>query len=77
MQIEYAPKFNFHNQPSLIVRSPIFREEDGFLRLYLSKWQADRLRKHFCGVSECRCNSAGLEQDNEDGTRFSITVKRA
>ena len=75
MQVEYAPGFNFHNQKPITVRSRRIKSEHGSVRLYLSKSQAARLAKHFCGVTDCTCNSAGIVEETEDGTLFSINIR--
>lgn len=77
MQVEYTPKFNFHNRSSVILRSASTKIEHSITRVYITKRQANRLEKHFCGVAGCRCNSAGIVQENEAGTEFSIAIHNA
>lgn len=77
MQIIYDPGFNFHNAKPIRVRiKKTFQGMDG-LRGLLSPRQADRIAKHFCGVTDCRCNSGGIQSENEYDTEFSIAISKA
>lgn len=74
MQITYHPKWNFHNAQPINLRVSRIEEDHGHRKAYISKAQARRLAKHFCGITDCRCNSGGLIPENEEGTEFSIEL---
>lgn len=78
MQIIYDPGWNFHHAAPIRVRikHPYRDANDGTWRGGLSPAQVRRLEQHFCGITECRCNSAGVRSDHEDDTEWSITLPR-
>lgn len=74
MQIVYDPGWNFHNAAPLRVRVAKTIKSDDGVRGLLSRRQAKRISKHFCGVSGCLCYSGGLRSENEYDTEFSIAL---
>jgi hypothetical protein len=57
--ILYSPIFNFHNQPPIVLRIKGELDKD---KIVLSNSQAKRIKKHFCGISDCHCNGGQLEE---------------
>lgn len=54
---KYDPKFNFHNQPPIRLKIDLSQAvNEPETLIVLSKSQAKRIRKHFCGVTGCQCN---------------------
>ncbi len=41
----------------------------------ISTSQAAKIRKHFCGITDCRCAAGATDQLNEDGTEWGIPVR--
>lgn len=73
MMITIDPKFNFHNSRPLRMRPQSEgRNGNAEQAYFFSQRQAQKISKHFCGNTECRCNSGGLIQENEDETLWSI-----
>ena len=73
MNYIYDPSWNFHNAKPITVR--VGKPVAGMMGrpVYLiSKSQARRIEKHFCGITDCRCNSGGIGEENAEGTVFSI-----
>ena len=78
MTITYTPKFNFHNAGPLMLRINSEPKDSFDGPVYpVSTAQARRIRKHFCGTADCRCNSGALIQIDPDGddTQFGIPTE--
>ena len=74
--ITYSPKFNFHNASALTIRLSTRPIESYAGMVYpVTASQADRIRKHFCGVADCKCNSGALIQLDPDSEASGIPVK--
>ena len=78
MKITYEPIGinNFHDSPNinLIVSGETATGFDDPVYL-ISKAQARRIEKHFCGITDCRCPAGAAIQLDESGTEFGIRVK--
>lgn len=76
MLFTYSPTFNFHNAAPLTLRITSRPADSYDGDVYpVSDSQARRIRSHFCGVADCRCNSGALIQLDSDGHEFGIPVK--
>jgi hypothetical protein len=74
-KITYAPTGinNFHNsRPLVLVISGREVEGDTGMLFTISKGQAKKIERHFCGVIDCRCPAGAAIQLNEVGTLFGI-----
>ena len=76
MQITHDPGFNFHHAAPIRVRiKKTYRDaNDGTLRGLITPAQARRISMHFCGITDCRCNSGAVRSENEYDTEFSIPM---
>ena len=76
MKISYEPKFNFHNQSAITLiitgKRPGWNADGDVY--YVSKRQAKRIEKHFCGMKECGCPKGEVQQLDQDGTEWGIPV---
>ena len=75
MKITYEPGNNFHNFPAIALRvtgEMTWVDGDAF---EISKNQAKRIEKHFCGISGCTCAKGHVIPLDAEGTRFAIAKK--
>lgn len=79
-KIHYLPTGinNFHNSTpiALNVRTDRFsyHHEDG--EVYkITKSQAQRIKRHFCGIKECWCPAGAVIQLDQDGNEWAILKK--
>ena len=73
MNVTYTPKFNFHSAPPLKLQVEGTKELSHEGIVYrLSYVQARKVRNHFCGVTDCCCNSGALIQLDAENTAFGI-----
>lgn len=72
MNIEYNPKgkFNFHRSSSIKLRVSGAVVDDTFY--VVSRGQAQRIREHYCGISDCVCSAGGLVQLDVRGDTWGI-----
>jgi len=77
MKITYSPTGinNFHNSSdiNLIISGEITEGHSGPV-YRISRGQAMKITKHFCGVIDCRCPHGAAEQLDPDGTEYGIRV---
>lgn len=67
---------NFHNADAISLRITGKKEQGFDGEVYIiSKGQARRLEKHFCGVTGCGCAKGAIEELNAEGTAFGIPVR--
>ena len=69
---------NFHNSGPLAVRvtgqMALGMGEDLYV---ISRQQALRIKKHFCGVTGCRCPAGGVVvETSSDGNKFGLRIRR-
>lgn len=79
MKISYKPTgvTNFHNSDAIrlvISGRKIYGSGDREV-YHISRRQARRVEKHFCGISGCRCPAGGVEQLNQGGTAWGLPVR--
>jgi hypothetical protein len=77
-KITYNPRGinNFHNADPIRILVSTIVDPDTPAPLYLiTRRQAERIARHFCGVKECRCPAGGVQQMDPDGTEYAIPVK--
>lgn len=78
-KVSYEPKFNFHNSSPINI---VIDDEDTYEWSYsgkvycISKAQARRIEKHFCGMSDCGCPKGDVTGLNQEGTEFGVPVKK-
>jgi len=70
--ISIEPKWNFHNSAPLSMRPLSAGYSDGIPAYFFTRRQADKIMRHFCGITDCRCGGGQLRQEDEAGTRWSI-----
>lgn len=78
MKIYYEPDGinNFHNSDGLHFIVSGQKLYDGEDEVYvISKGQANRAMRHFCGITDCRCPAGAVRQLNEDETLWGLPVK--
>lgn len=65
---------NFHNAPALTVRVSGVEVQGFGERIYrISKRQARRIERHFCGISDCRCPAGGVViETSANGDEFGL-----
>jgi hypothetical protein len=65
---------NFHNSAPLAVRitgETVYAGEDVVYRI--SKRQAAKIEKHFCGITDCRCPRGGVVVElDQEGETFGL-----
>lgn len=74
--IEMSGRLNFHNSSPLKIivdTEKTVQGEDGGLLYAISKSQARRIDRHFCGISECICGSGPVVEYNQG--QFGISTK--
>jgi hypothetical protein len=71
---------NFHNCAPITVRvnGETMKYPGDFgadVVYYISKRQARRIEKHFCGITDCQCPAGGVVvQINAEGTEWGLRV---
>lgn len=79
MKIQYQPKpevNDFHNSGPISLRisgEKIWGMSGDVYRI--SSSQAQRIRKHFCNVKDCRCSAGSVEQLDSEGTQWGVPVR--
>lgn len=73
MKIFYEPTGikDFHNQGGLSFRVSGETSGDNYI---ISRGQARRAQKHFCGMSDCRCPAGAVQQLTEDGSEWGLPI---
>ena len=71
---------NFHNCApiNVIVNGDEYKYPGDFNAdhvYYISKYQARRIERHFCGITDCHCPAGGVVvQMNAEGTEWGLRI---
>ena len=80
MMITYQPTGinNFHNSSAIRVRvypTPLIDPVGNGDMYPISVSQARKIRRHFCGITDCRCAEGAVQELDEAGTRHGLPVR--
>lgn len=64
---EYRPTGinNFHNSPAITVRLGEIKETHEGPLYPITENQSRRIKRHFCGITDCRCPAGGVVEYEE------------
>lgn len=80
-RISYRPTnpSNFHNTRAILltVSGNTDTGYDGEPVYLITRAQADRISKHFCGIRECRCSAGAVQQMSADAETSDYGIRVA
>jgi len=66
---------NFHNSGPIKVRILDYTFHNSSVYI-VSRAQAQRIKTHFCGISDCKCGQGAVQQLDPEGIEFGIEMSR-